>query len=176
MRLNLQLDRALALAMMQARLDECERYVATRSLIEALRKEAHFEIEQVVRTPGELSRRVRSGVQLVHNADGSVVGGRLNVERDGEAILEWNLPLGDDPYLVLSDPSIDNSVFVVTNSALTAITLHATVIERLIGGVEVSSDVRSGCEHIASNVRRAWQALSASSENSLWAKNSVNDE
>ncbi|MBS9476949.1 hypothetical protein [Ancylobacter radicis] len=160
MRLNLQLDRELVSAMLQKQLTECERYLALRSLTEALRKEAHLEIEQVVRTPGELARRVRSNVQLAHDAKAQVIGGRLTVERDGEPIFEWILPPGRAPYLVASDTDMDHGDFMVTNSALTAIMLHAAAIEKRMGDSAMFSDVQASCEHIASNARRAWQALS----------------
>lgn len=164
MRLNQQLDRELALAAMQARLDEWECHLAAQSLVEALRKETHFEIEQVVRTPGASSRRVRSSVHLAHGADGTVTGARLNIERDGEAIFEWHLPLSEDPYLASSETSLSRGVFIVTNSALTAIMLHAATIDNLIGEAARASDIRSSCGHIASNARRAWRALSVSGE------------
>lgn len=162
MRLHLQLDRDLALAMMQAQLDECERHLATRSLIEALRRNAHFEIEQVVRTLGELSRRIRSSVQLVYDGHGTATSGQLTVERDGEPVFEWHLPLGDGPYLAPSDGS--DSVFVTTNSALTAIMLYAASIEKLVENATANSDVRSICKQIERNVQRAWQSIEIKSQ------------
>jgi len=163
MQLNPQVDGALALAMAHANLDVCDRYLATRALVEALRKNAYFEIEQVVRTPGELSRRVRSNVQLTHAADGRAIGGKLTIERDGDPIFEWTLAQHDSPYLTPPDAGNDR-VFVVTNSALTSIMLHAAAIDRLIGDAPASEAVRLSCGKISSNAQRAWQALCAGAE------------
>lgn len=157
---NLRGNRDLGLAMKQAELDLFERDLVRRSLAESLRKGSGCEIEQVVRTPGELARRIRSNVHLSYDFDGRFAAGRLSLERDGEPVMDWGWTTIDERAGIDAGEEGDDGMLVEARNALTAVMLHAAAIQQHVGGMAASPDVAECCARIVADSRRIWALFS----------------